>query len=68
MPYENVIFPLFAMLVRAVHLREHVILLAVGVFLFVYTCNYFLFGRFKICRRQIKSKYTVCLKARLIEE
>lgn len=43
MPYENVIFPLFAMLVRAVHLREHVILLAVGVFcLFILVIIFFL--------------------------
>ena len=53
MSYENIIFSLLAILGRAIHLRENVILLLV-VSVVIYTHNYF-FVRFKINRRQIKT-------------
>ena len=42
MSYENIIFSLLAILGRAIHLRENVILLLVVSFVVVYTHNYFL--------------------------
>ena len=41
MSYENIIFSLLAILGRAIHLRENVILLLV-VSVVIYTHNYFL--------------------------
>ena len=42
MSYENIIFSLLAILGRAIHLRENVILLLVVSVVVVYTYNYFL--------------------------